>query len=201
MNLLTDGLNTASSRPVMVTAAGTSRKASFLAASANPQPAITRLVASTTIGRTKSNCSMLAGVVAFDCLALLVRGELRPASQLHVARLLAAGVIQILRDMLDPLRRLAQRNRHLLGPARGGSRRSLQPREFGFELADAGVRLRPFVGESNRRHDDETLVADLAETLPQRGNLGIDQLREVAETDFLAFVAGHPVDPAVDHKR
>jgi hypothetical protein len=136
-----------------------------------------------------------------DRLALLVRGELRSASQLHVARLLTTGVIQILRDMLDPLRRLAQRNRHLLGPIRGGSRRSLQPREFGFELADAGVRLCPFVDEGNRRHDDETLVADLAEPLPQRENLGIDQLREVAETDFLAFVAGHPVDPAVDHNR
>ena len=34
---------------------------------------------------------------------------------------LAAGVIHILRDMLDPLRRLAQRNRDLLGPVRGGS--------------------------------------------------------------------------------
>ena len=43
----------------MVTA-GTSGKPSFLAASANPQPAITRLVASMTTGRTKPNCSMLA---------------------------------------------------------------------------------------------------------------------------------------------
>ena len=36
--------------------------------------------------------------------------------------------------MLDPLRRLAQRSRHLLGPIRGGSQRSLQSHEFGFEL-------------------------------------------------------------------
>jgi hypothetical protein len=34
--------------------------------------------------------------------------ELRPASQLHVALLLAAGIIQVLRDPLDALRRLAQ---------------------------------------------------------------------------------------------
>ncbi len=45
--------------------------------------------------------------------------------------------------MLDSPRRLAQRNHDLLGPVRGGSRRSLQPHEFGFELADAGVRLSP----------------------------------------------------------
>jgi len=43
----------------MVTA-GTARKPSFLAGSANPQPAMTQLVAPTTIARTKSNCSMLA---------------------------------------------------------------------------------------------------------------------------------------------
>ena len=121
-----------------------------------PKTAVSRVIGSIT--------HRFAGVAAVDRLALLARGEVRPTSQLHVA-LLAAGIIQILRDMLDPLRRLAQRNRHLFDPVRGGSRTSLQPREFRFELADAGVRLRPFVGEGNRRHDDETLVADLAEAL------------------------------------
>src|ERR1700730_8141821 len=53
--------------------------------------------------------------------------------------LLAVRIVQILRHMLDPLRRLAQRSRDLLGPIRGGSRRSLQSHEFGFEFADAGV--------------------------------------------------------------
>ncbi len=60
-------------------------------------------------------------VKSVDRLAPLVRGKLRPASQLRVPRLLAAGVIQILRNMLDPLRRLAQRHCDSLGPARGGS--------------------------------------------------------------------------------
>src|SRR5438128_4881849 len=98
----------------------------------------------------------------------VMRRELRPPTQLHVP-LLAVRIIQILRHMLDPLRRLAQRNRHLLGPVRGGSQWSLRSREFGFEFAHAGVGLGPFVGEGNRCHDDEALVADLAETLPKGG--------------------------------
>src|SRR5712675_3254307 len=51
--------NLASSRSAMVTA-GTWVRPSLLAATANPQPAITRLSTSMTTGRTKPNCSMLA---------------------------------------------------------------------------------------------------------------------------------------------
>jgi hypothetical protein len=59
----------------------------FLAASANPQPAITRLAASMTIGRTKPNCSLLAWslrICAGGCLRVSAgNGNAIPALRFH----------------------------------------------------------------------------------------------------------------------
>ena len=65
----------------------------------------------------------------------------------------------------------------------------------------ARARLGQLVGDGQRRHDDQPLVADLAEGMVHRLEFGVDYARQLLEMRFLALVAGQPVGASADRHR
>ena len=65
--------------------------------------------------------------------------------------------------------------------------------EAGLELGDAAPGLGELVGHRDRRHDDEAVVADLAEALAQARQGRVDVAGELLQMALLALAAGHAV--------
>src|SRR5882757_11308327 len=67
-----------------------------------------------------------------------------------------------------------------------------------LERTDTGGRVEQFVAHRQGRHHGEPRIADLAELATQLFDARFEVLGKLEQPHLLAFLAGHPVLPAVD---